>query len=59
MLMYGRSHRSIVIVLELKIKKKVLQQDFPGGPVVENLLPHVGDMGPILGMGRFHVPRGS
>ena len=36
-----------------------MQQDFPGGPLVENLPAYVGDMGPIPGMGRFHMPQGS
>ena len=61
MLMHGRSHHSIVIVLKLKINKgeKRLQQDFPVGPVIGNLPAYVGDMGPIPEKGRFHMPQGS
>ena len=31
------------------------QKDFPGGPVVRNLLAGVGDMGSIPGLGRSHM----
>ena len=30
-------------------------EDFPGGPMVENLPANEGDTGSILGLGRFHM----
>ena len=33
--------------------------DFSGGPVVKNPPANVGDMGWILGLGRFHMPLGN
>ena len=33
--------------------------DFPGGPVVENLPPNVGDTSLVSGLGRFHVLQGN
>ena len=33
--------------------------DFPDGPVVKNLSASAGDMGLILGLGRFHMPWGN
>ena len=33
--------------------------DFPGGPVVKNPPANAGDAGLILGLGRFHLPRGN
>ena len=30
-------------------------EDFPGGPMVENLPANEGDAGSILGLGRFHM----
>ena len=35
------------------------KQDFPGGPVVENLPANAGDMGLIPGPERFHMPQSS
>ena len=32
------------------------QEDFPGGPVVQNLPAKAGDMGSIPGSGRSHMP---
>ena len=37
---------------------KVLR-DFPGGPVVEDLLSSAGDKGSISGPGRSHMPWGQ
>ena len=37
-----------------KFKKK--RGDFPGGPVVKNLLVNAGDTDSISSSGRFHVP---
>ena len=37
---------------------KVLR-DFPGGPVVEDLLSSAGDKGSISGLGRSHMPWGQ
>ena len=34
---------------------KNLRVDFPGGPVVKNPPSSVGDIGSILGRGRFHM----
>ena len=34
-------------------------QDFPGGPVVKNLLSFTGDMGSIPGQGRYHMLWGN
>ena len=34
-------------------------QDFPGGPVVGNLLASAGNMGSIPGLGRVHVPQSN
>ena len=31
--------------------------DFPGGPLVKNLLADAGDTGSIIGLGRSHMPR--
>ena len=36
-----------------------LWQDFPGSPVVKNLLASAGDMGLIPGPGGFHTPQGN
>ena len=33
--------------------------DFPGGPVVKNLLANAGDMGSPPGLGRFHLLQGN
>ena len=33
--------------------------DFPGGPVVRNLLASAGDRGPIPALGRSHVLQGN
>ena len=33
--------------------------DFPVGPVAENLPANAGDMGSILGLGKFHIPWGN
>ena len=41
------------------MKLKVRNQDFPGGPVVKNLLANAGDTGSIPGLGRFHMLRGT
>ena len=37
-----------------KFKKE--RGDFPGGPVVKNLLANAGDTDSISSPGRFHVP---
>ena len=43
-----------------KISRKFTNiQDFPGGPVVENLPASTGDTGSIPGPRRFHVLRGN
>ena len=46
-----------------RIKKAWILQinswDFPGGPVVKNPPPKVGDTGSIPDWGRPHVPQGS
>ena len=34
-------------------------EDFPGGPVIRNLLANAGDMGSIPGPERFHMPRNN
>ena len=34
-------------------------EDFPGGAVDENPPTSAGGMGLILGLGRFHMPRGN
>ena len=34
-------------------------QDFPGGPVVKNLLCNAGDTSSIPGLGRFHMPQSN
>ena len=36
-----------------------LLEDFPGGPVFKNPPANAGDMGSVLGLGRFHIPQGS
>ena len=36
-----------------------LQEDFPGGPVVENPHANAGDTGSIPDLGRFHMPQGN
>ena len=36
-----------------------MQTDFPSGPVVKNLPANAGDMGSILGLGRFHMQLGN
>ena len=33
--------------------------DFPVGPVAENPPANAGDMGSILGLGKFHIPWGN
>ena len=33
--------------------------DFLGDPVVKNPPANAGDMGSILGLERFHIPRGN
>ena len=33
--------------------------DFPGGPVVENLPVNEGNMGSVLGSGRFYLWHGN
>ena len=38
---------------------KTTSEDFPDGPVIKNLPANAGDMGPISGPGRFHMPRGN
>ena len=43
----------------LWLSQKVTLGDFPGGPMVRNLPARTGDMGPIPGLGRFHMLRGS
>ena len=35
------------------------QEDFPGGPVVENLAANAGDTGLISGLERAHMPLGK
>ena len=42
------THRDLAII-----------EGLPGGPVVKNLPANAGDMGPIPGLGRSHMPRGS
>ena len=37
------------------IMEKWIQEDFPGGTLVENLPANVGDTGSIPGPGRFHM----
>ena len=37
----------------------MLAGDFPGGPVLKNLPVNAGDVGPIPGPGRCHVPQGN
>ena len=44
---------------EANIKKKKKRRgvgNFPGGPVVKNVLANTGDKGSIPGLGRSHVP---
>ena len=43
--------------LKTEINNEV--SDFSGGPVVKNLPAKARDTGSILGLGRFHVPRGN
>ena len=43
--------------LKTEINNEV--SDFSGGPVLKNLPPSAGDTGSVLGLGRFHVPRGN
>ena len=38
---------------------KMTSEDFLDGPVIKNLPANARDMGPILGPGRFHMPRGN
>ena len=35
------------------------RQDFPAGPVLENLPANAGDRGWKPGLGRFHMPQGT
>ena len=37
----------------------MLEWDFPGGRAGKNLPASVGDMGFILGLGRFHMPQSN
>ena len=32
--------------------------DFPSGPMVKNPSANAGDTGSILGLGKYHMPRG-
>ena len=41
------------------LAKESKRRDFPGGPVVRNPSAIVGDMGSVLGPGRFHVVQGN
>ena len=41
------------------VKKKKLIEDCPGGPVIKNLPPSVGDTSSIFSLGRFHVLRAT
>ena len=41
------------------LAKKSKSRDFPGGPVVKNPSASAGDMGSVLGPGRFHVLQGN
>ena len=34
---------------------RIGMQDFPGGPVTKNSAANEGDLGPIPGLGRFHM----
>ena len=36
-------------------KQQYTKQDFPGGTEDRNLPDNAGDMGSILGLGRFHM----
>ena len=36
--------------------RNVLQEAFPGGPVVKNLPVDSEDLGSVTGLGRFHMP---
>ena len=36
--------------------RNVLQEGFPGGPVVKNLPVDSEDLGSVAGLGRFHMP---
>ena len=40
-------------------RSEFLLEDLPGGPVVKNPPASAGDLGSLLGLGRFHVPQGS
>ena len=39
--------------------QKIETRDFPGVPMVKNSPANAGDMGLILGLGRFHMPQGN
>ena len=41
------------------LQKCKKQEDFPGGPVVENLPVSAGDMGLVPGWRRFHMLQGN
>lgn len=42
--------------MQLKWGSRINNQDFPGKPVVKNLLANVGDLGSIPAPGGFHMP---
>jgi len=50
----------VIVFIELILSELTLsvkeQQDFPGGPVVQNLPAKAGDMGLIHGLGKSHMP---
>ena len=41
------------------VHKEKREGEFPGGTVVKNPPANAGDMGSILGLGRFHMLQGS
>ena len=45
--------------VSFKVADKMLDGDFPGGPVVENLPCNARDTGSIPDLGRSHMPWGS
>ena len=44
---------------ELLTHTHTYTKDFPGGPVVKNLLANAGDTGSIPGLGRLHMSQSN
>ena len=47
------------LFFDLTMVAKMIQVDFPGGPMVKNPPAHAGDMNMTPGPGRFHMLWGN